>query len=216
MKNILIVGSSSGLGFELSKLLKENNLFLLSRNIMETSLSGRNIKKIVCDLQSIKSIKIAIGSISKPIDIFINCAGIELENTLDKCTDQQIKDILETNLIGAIYISKYVYKKMLKNKNGFIINVSSTSGKKARNKEAVYCASKFGLAGFTESLRLEAKKNNIKVCTVFPGGMITNFWKNNPKDISKYMNPKHVAQQIIYLINSNYKICPSELVIERI
>jgi len=212
MQNIVIVGASSGLGLELSKLLKNNNLFLLSRNINKTQLSG---KKISCDLKSLKSIKTAINSIDKPIDIFINCAGIELSKSLEKSTDQEITNVINTNLLGAIFISKYVYQKMLKKKQGYIINVTSTSGKKARSNETIYCASKFGLAGFTESLRLEAKENNIKVSTIYPGGMKTNFWKNSSKDTSNYMDPKHVAQQIVNLIQSNQKICPSELTIER-
>ena len=212
MLNIVIVGASSGLGLELAKLFKDHKLFLLSRNIKKTKLPD---KKITCDLQSLTSIKKAISQIKAPVDVFINCSGISLEKSLDKCTDEQVQKTLNTNLVGAIFISKYIYQKMLENKKGFIVNISSTSGKKARDKETVYCATKFGLAGFTESLRLEAREHNIRVATIYPGGMKTNFWKNNPKDISSYMNPKYVAKQIFNLVKSNPSVCPSELVIER-
>ncbi|MFH1280993.1 MAG: SDR family NAD(P)-dependent oxidoreductase [Candidatus Beckwithbacteria bacterium] len=216
MKNIVIAGASSGLGLKLSKLLINNHLFLLARNIKKTDIAGKNVRKISCDLQSLSDIKKAVSLVDKPINVFINCAGIELGKSLEKSSDQEIVNLINTNLLGAIFISKYIYQKMLKNNQGYIINVASTSGKKARSNETVYCASKFGLAGFTESLRLEAKEHNIKVSTIYPGGMKTNFWKNSSKDISNYMNPKHVAKMIINLINSDSKICPSELVIERI
>lgn len=66
-------------------------------------------------------------------------------------------------------------------------------------------------------MRLEAQKHNIKVTTVFPGGMKTDFYNNNPaKDISGFMNQKYVAEQIVNLINSDSSICPSQLVIERV
>ncbi|MEA3355554.1 MAG: SDR family NAD(P)-dependent oxidoreductase [Patescibacteria group bacterium] len=216
MQNIVIVGASSGLGLELSKQLKRFNLFLLSRNINKSNIAGKNIKKIPCNLTSLTSIKKAIDRINKPVDTFINCVGIELGKTLEHSTDKEIINVINTNLLGAIFISKYIYKKMLPNKKGFIINVSSTSGKKARSNETIYCASKFGLAGFTESLRLEARENNIRVSTIYPGGMKTDFWKNNSKDTSNYMNPKNVAKHIVDLINSDSNTCPSELIIERV
>lgn len=220
-RNIIIVGSSRGLGKALALLLhKNNNLFLLSRKINEIRFSQGNITKIACDITSTESIKEVfkkIDNLTKTIDVLINCAGIGLERNLEASTDTEIKKVIETNLLGAIFISKAVYIRMLKQKSGHIINISSTSGKKARDGETVYCGSKWGLAGFTESLRLEAQKHNIKVTTVFPGGMKTDFYKNNPdKDISAFMNPKYVAEQIVNLIDSDSSICPSQLVIERV
>lgn len=219
-KNIVIVGASSGLGKALVfKLAKNNNLVLLSRNIKKLKIKGRNIKKITCDIREAESIVEAfnkIDSLFPKIDVFINCAGIGLEKKLEDSGTREIEDVVQTNLLGAILSSKQAYKRMLKNKSGHIINISSTSGKKAREKETVYCASKWGLSGFSESLRLEAKENNIKVTTVYPGGMKTDFYKNNQsKDISSFMNPLVVAKLIVDLIKSDPSICPSELVIER-
>ena len=219
-KNIIIVGSSKGLGRALALLLhKNNNLFLLSRKIDKAKFSQENITKIACNITLVESIKKAfkkIDNLTKTIDVLINCVGVGLERNLEVSTDTDIKKVIETNLLGAIFISKAVYTRMLKQKRGHIINISSTSGKKARDGETVYCASKWGLAGFTESLRLEAQKHNIRVTTVFPGGMKTDFYNNNPdKDISGFMNPKHVAEQIVNLINSDSSICPSRLIIER-
>lgn len=219
-KNIIIIGASSGLGKALSEeLAKEaGNLFLLSRKIEEVKLPFP-ATKIACDVTSCESIKKAFSLIDRKvskIDVFINCAGIGLEKKLEETTHEEIKDIIHTNLMGAIFSTQEVYKRMIKQKSGHIINISSTSGKRPREKETIYCASKWGLSGFNESLRLEAKENNIRVTTIYPGGMKTNFYKNNQeKNTSSFMDPNHVARVIAEIIKSSPSLCPSEVVIER-
>lgn len=206
--NIVIVGTSSGLGLALSRLLaKRNQLLLLSRR-----------GEIYCDVRSPESVKKAFLEVDKrckKIDVLINSSGIGLEKKLEDSNEQEIEEVIRTNLLGNILCAKEAYSRMLKQKTGHIINISSTSGKKARENETIYCASKWGLSGFSESLRLEAKKYGIRVTTVYPGGMKTNFFKKNPaKDISSFMNPVLVGKQIVSLIESDPSICPSELVIE--
>ena len=106
---------------------------------------------------------------------------------------------------------------MLPHQSGHIINVASTSGLRARAEETIYCASKWGVRGFTESLRLEASAQRIRVTGVYPGGMRSeNFWQIVPgKNIAAYMEPQLIAEQIVSIIKSDPSICPSELVIER-
>ncbi len=219
-KNIIIIGASSGLGKALSeKLAKEgSNLFLRSRRIKGIKFPFP-VTEITCDVANCESIKKAFSLIDRKaskIDVFINCAGIGLEKRLEETTHEEIKDVIHTNLMGAIFSTAEAYKRMLKQKSGHIINISSTSGKKPREKETIYCASKWGLSGFNESLRLEAKENNIRVTTIYPGGMKTNFYKNSQeKDTSSFMNPNNVAQIIVETIKSSPSLCPSEVVIER-
>jgi len=107
-----------------------------------------------------------------------------------------------------------VYKRMLPHKSGYIINVLSTSGIKARADEPIYCASKWGLRGFTESLRLAAAKHTIRVTSVLPGGMQTNFWEKE-KDTSTYMKAEDIAVEIVHILKTPTSIAPSEYVIER-
>lgn len=220
-KNIVIVGASSGLGKALAEGLrtKTSNLFLLSRKIEETEFLFP-ATKITCDVTSPESIKKAFTFIDKKtgrIDVLVNCAGIGLAKRLESSTAEEIEKVIKTNLVGTILISKEAYIRMLKNKSGHIINISSTSGKKARENETVYCAIKWGVAGFTESLRLEARVNEIRVTTVYPGGMKTNFYRRLPKkDTTKFMDPKYVAKEIVNIIKSDSSICLSEVVIERI
>ena len=219
-KNIVVVGASSGLGKALAERLAREkcNLFLLSRRIKKIKFPFPAIK-ITCDVTSPESIKKAFSLIDQKtnrVDILVNCAGIGLEKRLENSTEEEIEKVIRTNLMGLILVSREAYKRMLKNKSGHIVNISSTSGKKARERETVYCASKWGVAGFSESLRLEAKKNKIRVTTVYLGGMKTDFYHHIPtKDLTGFMDPKYVAQEIVGLIKSDSSICPSEIVIER-
>lgn len=220
-KAIVIVGASSGLGKELALLLhkKRAELFLLSRRISRARFPEGKITRITCDVADVASIETAFNQIDKittKIDVFINTAGVGLEERFERSASEKIKQIIDTNLTGAILVVKEGYKRMLKSKSGHIINVSSTSGKKARPLETIYCASKWGLTGFSESLRLEAKDHGIRVTSVYPGGMKTSFYDNNPeKDTSQFMDPKYVAEQILCLLESDPSITPSELVVER-
>jgi len=221
VKTIVIVGASSGLGKSLALLLhkKGAKLFLLSRKINQVNFLRERIEKIPCDMTQPKSIKLAFKKLeekTKRIDVFVNCVGIALEERLDHSSERKIENVIRTNLTGAILANREVYRRMLKQRSGHIINISSTSGKKARPLETVYCASKWGLAGFSESLRLEAREYGIRVSTVYPGGMKTLFYSTYPKkDIKSFMDPDDVAEQIVCLISSNPNITPSELVIER-
>jgi NADP-dependent 3-hydroxy acid dehydrogenase YdfG len=180
----------------------------------------KNVMKLQCNIRDLKEIDAAFAQIDREtdhIDLLINCAGRALVKTFEDTTREEIMDIFGVNLKGNIYIAHEVYTRMLPKKAGHIINVSSTSGLRAREMEVLYCASKWGLRGFTESLRLEARKHGISVTGVYPGGMSSeNFWQVLPdKDISVYMKPVDVAKQIMNVVNQGSGVTIAELVVER-
>lgn len=217
---VVITGASSGLGRALAELLasKGVKLFLLSRTIESMDLAFA-AEKINCDVTDPVSIKEAFKKVAAKadkIDVLINCAGVGLVKPLEESSDDEIEKVIATNLTGNILASKEGYQRMITKGSGHIVNVASTSGIKARPYETIYCASKWGLRGFTESLRLAAVKHKVRVTGVYPGGMKTNFWSGNePTDIETFMDPKDIAVQIVNLLESPTSIAPSELVIER-
>lgn len=220
-KVAVVTGASSGLGKAVAELLaaQKVKVFALSRNIAQTDLPSSVIKipLNIRDLQNIDEAFTEIDQQTDHIDFLVNCAGRGLVKEFENTTRQEIMDVFGINLKGNIYIAQEVYKRMIPRKSGHIINVISTSGLKGRELETIYCASKWGLRGFTESLRLAAIPHRIRVSAVYPGGMKSeNFWKDQPdRDISRYMDPKLVAEQIIHLLQSDPSLSPSELVIER-
>ena len=218
-KVAVVVGASSGLGKAVTELLSEEGVkvIALARTIADTDLPA-SVTKIPLNIRDLKSIDTAFAEIDRQtdhIDILINCAGRGLVKNLEDTTREEIMDVFGINLKGNIYMAQEVYKRMIPRKSGHIINVASTSAIKARPDESIYCASKWGLRGFTESLRLAAVPHKIRVSGVYPGGMDTAFWKQMPRDTSSYMKAEDVAQQIMTILKSPTSISPSEYVIER-
>lgn len=216
-KNVVIVGASSGLGKALAEILSKADvkLFLLSRNIESVDIS--NAIKISVDIKNAKSVGQAFEKIDEQadnIDLLINCAGVGLVKDFRDSKVEEINDVIDTDLKGAIYVSREAYIRMADKKSGFIINVISSSGKKARPLESVYCAAKFGLSGFTQSLQIAGEETGVQLAGVYLGGMLSkNFWKVVPgKDISDYMDPATVAEKILTFVKGPYQ---KELTIDR-
>jgi len=218
-KIAIVTGASSGLGKAVTELLAAEGVkvLALARTVNETDLP-ESVIKIPMNIRDLNSIDTAFAAIDEQtdhIDFLVNCAGRALSKKLEDTTRDEIMDVFGVNLKGNIYIAQEVYKRMLPRQSGHIINVSSTSGVKARENETIYCASKWGLRGFTESLRMEAAAHHIRVSGVYPGGMQTNFWKGSSNDISKFMHCEDVAVEIVHLLKTPSLMAPSELVIER-
>lgn len=217
----VVTGASSGLGKAVTQLLSNDgwNIFALARTINQVKFQA-NVQKISCNIRDITEIGEAftiIDSKASSIDLLVNCAGKGLMKPFEDTTKEEIMDIFGVNLKGNIYIAQEVYQRMIPHKKGHIINVGSTSSIKAREMEVIYCASKWGLRGFNESLRLEAKQHGIYVTGIYPGGMNSqNFWRIVPgKDTSSYMNPQAVANQIMHIVNQTKDTAITEVVIER-
>lgn len=117
------------------------------------------------------------------LDVMINNAGVATYGAADELTPADIELMLDTNLKGAIFGSLAAYRVMKQRvpapgeARGRIINISSIAGKRLLPKESVYCASKWGLNGFTGTLALEAAQWGIHVTAVCPGGIHTPFWR---------------------------------------
>lgn len=219
-KVAVVTGASSGLGKEVAIQLNEAGVkvIALSRSIEKADLPQGIVKMPlnIRDLQSIDEAFESIDKFVKRIDILVNCAGRGLVKNLEDTSREEIMDVFGINLKGNIYIAQEIYKRMLPHRAGHILNVSSTTGLKARADEPIYAASKWGLRGFTESLRLAASEHKIRVTGIYPGGMQTAFWDGGePRDISKFMKPEDVAKMVIDIIKTPVSLAPSELVIER-
>jgi len=217
-KVAVVTGASSGLGKEVALQLNTSGVkvIALSRSIEKAELPQDIIKVLlnIRDLQSIDEAFAAIDNSTKHIDILVNCAGRGLVKSLEDTSREEIMDVFGVNL--KVYIAQEVYRRMLPAKSGHILNVSSTTGLKARADEPIYAASKWGLRGFTESLRLAATAHKIRVTGIYPGGMQTAFWSGEEaRDTAGFMKPEDVAKAIIDMIKTPDSIAPSELVIER-
>ena len=209
-KTVLITGSANGLGKALAKVFSKNDFEIILSDIDKKNLEEvkREIikNKVKCisiagDLTKIKTLD-EIEKISKDekLDILINNAGLHCPHlALEKISDNDIEEIIKVNLISPIQLTKRVYKAFIEQKSGIIVNINSLSGMKNHKLRTIYSASKWGMRGFSESLKIEAKENNIRIIDIYPGRI-----KTRP-EFESGMDPGKVAQKIFYALHDTKK-----------
>jgi short-subunit dehydrogenase len=217
----VITGGTKGLGKSLALMLKRKgaSVMICSRNKKELrDLSQEGILAACADVTSEKDLvkisKVVLNKFGK-IDLWINNAGIWLPHAPIEQTDwKRAHGLMEVNLFGTVYGSKTALIQMRKRNSGMIVNILSTSALEGRPGSSSYSASKFAANGFTKALREEVKGTGMKVISVFPGGMRTNFFdEKKPDNYSEYMDPEFVAGKIVENIEKD--IPEEELVIKR-
>ena len=152
------------------------------------------------------------------IDVLVHSAGIlRLAGTgpkiLPETSVEEFDQVVGTNLRGTILCNRAVLPTMIQQRDGQILNISSTSGRKGRAFDSVYCASKFGVVGLTESLAEEVRQFGIKVQLVLPDAVATPLWdQNGPVAAPDYsLSPERVADVILYMLS-----LPGDTVLENV
>ncbi|MCP5195237.1 MAG: SDR family oxidoreductase [Gammaproteobacteria bacterium] len=141
------------------------------------------------------------------IDILVACAGVLRSDgrtlkTLTQLSIPEWDEVLDTNLRGVFLSNHAVLPTLLQQRRGDILNVSSVSGRQGRAYDAPYCASKFGVIGFSESLAVEVQSHGIRVQTVLPGAIKTPIWRQNGPipPPTNALPPERVANLIIFML----------------
>ncbi|WP_430886239.1 SDR family NAD(P)-dependent oxidoreductase [Fusibacter sp. JL216-2] len=207
MKKILITGGSSGLGLELAKVYGKNGyqIILVGRstdkleqavnilNLLEVS-AVRVYKCDISDPQAVKTLQEQVKKDHGQIDRLINCAGVGHFGRLEHLDYESIQVMTKVNFLGTVYMVQ-AFKALIRER---VINIISTAGLRGKNEESVYCATKFAVRGFTESLQVEWENEEIDITAVYMGGMDTPFWNNSNHitDKSRLRSPEKVARTI--------------------
>lgn len=149
------------------------------------------------------------------IDILVNNAGYAKHAYVQDITNELWDTTMNVNLRGVMLCTRAVYPHMIKQRSGYIINISSTAGKHGSPTYATYSASKFGVIGFTESLAEEAKQYGIKASVICPGPVATRMRAgNHPNDdISKLMQPEDIADVAVFLVTQPKRAFIKEVVV---
>ncbi len=231
MKNsnlVLVTGASSGIGKEISRKLCKSGfeVILTARNKKklvklsdELSNSGYISYVIPCDISNESDVK-NLFSQSKEIGFvgsIVNNAGFGKFSSIEKVTTEDWDNQINTNLRGSFLITREFVGEMIQQKNGRIVFINSVAGKHGYPYSAAYVSSKFGLRGFSESIRNELREYNIKVISIHPGAISTNFWDNVDIDFpkSEMLDPKCIADFTLQAITSPGNTVVEEVVIRR-
>jgi short-subunit dehydrogenase len=175
-KVILITGISSGFGKQTARLLSENGHKVYG-TVRRNTASDTPVQYLTMDLTDINSIKNAVSIVVEKegrIDVLINNAGMHTGGPIETSPIENIKLQMDTNFLGMVHITREVLPIMRKQRGGTIINFSSIGGLMGLPFQAFYSASKFAIEGFSEALRMEVNRFNIKIILINPGDFRTS------------------------------------------
>lgn len=217
----IITGASGGIGLACAKLFFSHKSKVVLVDINQEKLESAiaelenlgisdNILSLqlnVCNEQDMTQMVTQTLNRFGRIDNLVACAGIlRLGNTLKTVLETPLDEwqkVIQTNLTGTFLSNRAVLPTMIEQKQGDIINISSTSGRQGRAFDAAYCASKFGIIGLSESLAEEVSSYGIRVQTLLPDAVDTGFWDQNGSMSVRppyALPPERVAECILHLL----------------
>ena len=197
-KKILITGASGGIGGALVK-----KFVSLNGNVLGTGTKTEKLDLIKKNNPGVKVKKFDISEHSRieefidnvtlelgGLDILVNNAGINADNLSLRMKDEEWKKVIDVNLTSSFLLSKHAIKKMLKNKFGRIVNITSVVGHTGNLGQANYAASKAGIIGMSKSLAIEYAKKNITVNCVSPGYIVSDMTMNIAEKVKLYLTSR--------------------------
>ena len=181
-KNIIVTGASGGIGNAIVEKLYEQGGNVLATGTREEKLQElkqkfKNIKILKFDISNHEKIEEFINNatdeLGGSLDCIINNAGITKDNLTIRMNMEEWSKVIDINLTSTFLMSKFAIKKMLKNKSGKIINITSVVGHTGNVGQANYTASKAGIVAMSKSLAIEYAKKNININCISPGFIST-------------------------------------------
>jgi NAD(P)-dependent dehydrogenase (short-subunit alcohol dehydrogenase family) len=206
-KTILITGTTSGVGATIAYHYIEKGWNVIGFARGESIFQFPNYKHFQVDVTSCYEMYDIFEQIDN-IDVLINNAAVFKMKAFSNTTLDEIDDMIDINLKGAMYITKFALQKM--EKGGRIFFINSVAGLEELENQSAYCASKHGLTGFAGVLGEELRPRGIKVTSIHPGGIDTPLWSRDIPypcgDVSKAISPIELAKVIDFVCESKFNI----------
>ena len=216
-KVCILTGAASGIGQACAKLLARDGAKLALVDVnregldrLVDELGDQDVLILELSVRSERDMNSMAEQVLNRfgrIDCLIACAGIlRVGGTLKTLVDTSLDEwhaVLETNLTGTFLSNRAVLPTMIAQREGDIVNLSSTSGRQGRPFDGPYSASKFGIVGLSESLAEEVAAHGVRVQTILPDAVATPLWDQNGPAALKPVNvlpPERVAEFILYLV----------------
>lgn len=223
-KTILITGGSKGIGYGVAEALVKDyaKVAITSRSkaaAHEAAAALNRLGKgeaigIVADVRNADDQHSAVDSVVKKwgkLDVLVANAGVGYFSSIETLTPEQWHETIDTNLTGVFYSIK-ASLPALKESKGYIITIASLAGTNFFASASAYNASKFGLVGFTQAVMLDIRKHGIKVTTIMPGSVATNFNNHEPSPEDAWkIQPEDIGQMVIDLLKMNPRTLPSKI-----
>ncbi len=225
-KSAVVTGATRGIGLAITRALLERGgrVFICARDGADVeqavaslkSEHGDSVRGAACNVRSYDNVRSLFSDVRQAfgtLDILVNNAGIGSHNYVEQMSVEEWNATLETNLSGVFYCCHEALPLMKSNGGGYIINIGSLAGKHASPGSAAYCASKFGLVGYSEALMQEVRYEHIRVSHVMPGSVNTSFGRGGGQDTAKAWKllPEDVASAVINLLEMDPRALPSQI-----
>lgn len=211
-KVAIITGAGKGIGRATALALAEEgvSLGLIARTETDLQKVAEEVAKYdvrvaiaTADVSDYTQVEKAVEKLYGELgtfDILINNAGMAKFGSFLELPVEEWEQIVKVNLFGMYYVTRAVLPKMIEQKSGDIINISSTAGEKGGPVTSAYSASKFGVMGLTESLAMEARKHDIRVTALTPSTVVTDLAINEglvKGDEQDVLQPEDLAELIV-------------------
>lgn len=217
-KTVLITGASSGIGMGFALRVakdgatvllaarREDKLKEVKAKVEELGGEAEIFPTDVTDLNQVKDLFVKATEGGRTIDLVFNNAGIGFVGNIYELPAEEIVSVLDVNVRGMILVAKYASEVMTRQNSGHIIFCSSLAGLITLPQWSVYVASKWAITGFADSIRPELKKFNIKITTLHPGAVLTEFFdpKKADIDISKMGKALTIEEVAEYLYDASF------------
>lgn len=219
-KLILLTGATGGIGKAIAEKLvaqgarlilvgrSTEHLHSVARQLAISANDGFVLQADISQHDGRETIRTAIIAMQEPLDVLINCAGVNLFGMLEDNDPASIEQLINTNVTATILLTRLMLE-FLNKKNGRIINIGSSFGSLGYPGFSVYCASKFALRGFTEAMRRELSDGKIQIACLAPRATNTSLNSDAVcamnKELGNAMDePEFVAAQVTAMLSAKY------------